>query len=120
MKVVHCKKEPYDIYIGRTFGSLKDIGWGNPFVIGIDGSRESVISKYENYIKRVPELLKRIPELRGKVLACWCKLTQDIPCHGDILVKLSLLSDEELNKLISDSDLFNAGKCNKSMRIIVS
>lgn len=31
MKVVHCKKEPYDVYIGR--GSK----WENPFVIGKDG-----------------------------------------------------------------------------------
>lgn len=28
---------------------------------------------------------KRLPELRGKVLCCWCKLTD--PCHGDILLE---------------------------------
>lgn len=114
MQVVHCKKEPYDIYIGRTFGPLVDIGWGNPFVIGIDGDRGTVFSKYEAYIKRTPELLRRIPELRGMVLACWCKLTQDIPCHGDVLVKLTNLSDEELNKLISDASLFDAGRSDKT------
>ena len=39
-RVVHCKRENYDIYIGR--GSK----WGNPFVIGKDGSREEVVEKY--------------------------------------------------------------------------
>ncbi len=34
IKVVHCKKERYDIYIGR--GGK----WGNPFIIGKDGDRE--------------------------------------------------------------------------------
>ena len=78
-KVVHCKKEPYDIYIGR--GSI----WGNPFYIGKDGTREEVISKYEIYIMSHPELIKRLPEIAGKILGCWCKPKA---CHGDILVKM--------------------------------
>ncbi|MGA9172340.1 MAG: DUF4326 domain-containing protein [Nitrososphaeraceae archaeon] len=41
-KVVHCKKEKYDIYIGRPSR------WGNPFVIGKDGTRE-VITKYNEW-----------------------------------------------------------------------
>ena len=40
--VVHCKKEPYDIYVGRPSK------WGNPFRIGKDGTREEVIKK-RNY-----------------------------------------------------------------------
>lgn len=75
-KIVHCKKEPYDVYIGR--GSK----WGNPFVIGKDGDREEVISKYEIYIMNKPDLIKQLPELQGKVLGCWCKPKN---CHGDIL-----------------------------------
>lgn len=43
-RVVHCKREPYDVYIGR--GSK----WGNPFKIGPDGSRADVIAKYCDYI----------------------------------------------------------------------
>lgn len=34
MKVVHCKKEKYDVYIGR--GSK----WGNPFILGKHGTRD--------------------------------------------------------------------------------
>lgn len=74
--VVHCKREPYDVYIGR--GSK----WGNPFRIGEDGDREEVISKYEAYIMSRRDLLDSLPELQGKVLGCWCKPKA---CHGDIL-----------------------------------
>ena len=78
-KVVHCKKEKYDIYIGRPSK------WGNPFTIGKDGNREEVISKYEAYIMSRPDLIDALPELRGKVLGCWCKPQA---CHGDVLVRM--------------------------------
>jgi hypothetical protein len=39
-RVVHCKVEPFDIYIGRPSK------WGNPFKIGKDGSRESIDNGY--------------------------------------------------------------------------
>jgi Domain of unknown function (DUF4326) len=38
-RVVYCKKEPFDVYIGRLSK------WGKPFKIGKDGSREDVIAK---------------------------------------------------------------------------
>lgn len=79
MKVVHCKKEPYDVYIGR--GSK----WGNPFSIGKDGTREEVIEKYRQYIMGSPQLLKDLYELKGKILGCWCK---PLACHGDVLLDL--------------------------------
>ena len=78
-RVVHCKKEPYDVYIGRP--SL----WGNPFQIGRDGTRAEVIAKYRSYILGKPELLQQLEGLRGKTLACWCKPQA---CHGDVLVEL--------------------------------
>lgn len=80
-RVVHCKKEPYDVYIGR--GSP----WGNPFVIGKDGDRETVIRKFVIYLSGKPALLLRIQaELKGKVLGCWCA---PLECHGDILLKIA-------------------------------
>lgn len=78
--VVHCKKSKYDVYIGRP--SI----WGNPFIIGKDGTREDVVRKYEEWILNQPELLKRVSELKGKVLACWCSPEA---CHGDVLSKLA-------------------------------
>jgi len=77
-KVVNLRKEPYDIYIGR--GSK----WGNPFVIGIDGTRLRVIEKYKNYIL-ASELMKDLHELKGKTLGCFCKPQA---CHGDVLKEL--------------------------------
>jgi hypothetical protein len=87
MKVVHCKKEKYDIYIGR--GKCPVSGrisrWGNPFVIGRDGDRDEVIRKYEEWIRGQRELLDSLIELKGQILGCWCAPK---PCHGDVLVKL--------------------------------
>jgi len=89
-KVVHCKKEPFDVYIGRSKNS-KDI-WGNPFSHLPNtlakfkvNTREEAIEKYEEWILEQPELLKRLPELKGKTLGCWCYPKS---CHGDILIKL--------------------------------
>lgn len=79
MKVVHCKREQYDVYIGRPSK------WGNPFVIGKDGTREEVVAKYEAYIKTT-ELMNDLHELKGKTLGCWCSPKC---CHGDVLLRLA-------------------------------
>jgi hypothetical protein len=79
-RVVHCKRAPYDVYIGRP--SL----WGNPFMVGRDGTRTEVIAKYAVWVITQPELLSRLGELHGKVLGCWCA---PAPCHGSILVALA-------------------------------
>ncbi len=80
MKVVHCKRQPYDVYIGRPSK------WGNPFVIGKDGTRDEVIAKYAEWIKTQPELIAALPEIKDKILGCWCR---PFKCHGDVLVKLA-------------------------------
>ena len=79
-KVVHCKKSPYDIYIGRPSK------WGNPFVMGRDGTREEVIEKYREWVVTQVALLESLQELKGKTLACWCSPE---PCHGDVLAELA-------------------------------
>ena len=86
--VVHCKKDKYDVYIGRANprSGLKASPWANPFKIGKDGTREEVMRKYCDWIMQQPELLSRLPELKGKVLGCWCAPEA---CHGDILSELA-------------------------------
>lgn len=79
-KVVHCKRAKHDVYIGRPSK------WGNPFVVGRDGSRSEVILKYEAWLMSQPALVSALPELKGKVLACWCA---PLACHGDVLVRLA-------------------------------
>lgn len=79
IRIVHCKKEEYDVYIGRPSK------YGNPFIIGMDGTREEVIAKFEAYLLGFPQLLEDAKrELKGKVLACWCAPEL---CHGDIYKK---------------------------------
>lgn len=70
---------PYDIYVGRP-GK-----WGNPFVIGRDGTREEVVRKYREYLM-TSGLLVQIHELTGKRLACWCA---PLACHADVLAELA-------------------------------
>jgi hypothetical protein len=81
-RVVHCKRERYDVYVGRGRGSR----WGNPFKSPRDGSRDEVIAKYERWLVDQPELMAALPELRGKVLGCWCAPK---PCHADVLLRLA-------------------------------
>jgi hypothetical protein len=80
--VVHVNREPAGTYtyIGRPSK------WGNPFVIGKDGTRDEVIDQYEEWIMREPKLLAALPELVGKRLGCFCAPLHR--CHGHVLAKL--------------------------------
>jgi hypothetical protein len=78
--VVHCKRTPHDVYIGRPSK------WGNPFVIGRDGTRPQVIERYERWLLGQPALLAALPELTGKTLGCWCAPQA---CHCDVLARLA-------------------------------
>lgn len=79
-RVVHLKKEPFDVRIDRT------TKWGNPFVIGKDGNRDEVIKKYRIWLSQQAGLLSEVDSLKDKTLGCWCKPK---PCHGDILAELA-------------------------------
>lgn len=79
--VVHCKREPYDVYIGRPGP------WGNPFEIGKHGNREEVVKKYKEWLMSKPKLIEKAKqELKGKVLGCWCSPKK---CHGDVLSEIA-------------------------------
>ncbi len=76
---IYKTKDLNYIYIGR--GSP----FGNPFVIGKDGTREEVIEKYRSYFKgklEDPTFRTMVLRLRGKRLGCFCKPKA---CHGDII-----------------------------------
>lgn len=86
-RVVHCRRDRYDVYIGRPSK------WGNPFVIGRDGDRDEVVEKYRRWLAgeialpdRTPPSIEEIYELRGKTLGCWCAPRA---CHGDILAEIA-------------------------------
>ena len=57
--------------------------WGNPFIIGRDGTREEVIEKYDEHLYQ-SGLAEDLHELRGRDLVCHCAPK---PCHCDVLIK---------------------------------
>lgn len=76
------------VYVGRP------TPWGNPFIIGRDGTRQEVIAKYERWLRSQPDLMARLPELKGRDLRCWCAPKA---CHADVLLKLA--NEEAVNVL---------------------
>jgi hypothetical protein len=59
--------------------------WGNPFVLGRDGDRATVIARYrDHHLPSPPDLVARLGKLRGKALGCWCA---PHACHGDVLIQ---------------------------------
>jgi hypothetical protein len=93
--VVNCRTEPYDLYVGRAPGRRGV--FGNPYVIGQDGTRDDVVRKFEVWlrsglkeewdvdprIRLALQAIERIPE--GTRLGCFCK---PLACHGDVIVKI--------------------------------
>lgn len=58
--------------------------WGNPFILGDDGDRETVIENYRDYLTKKPSLQRQSQNLRGKILGCWCYPQN---CHGHVLIE---------------------------------
>lgn len=68
------------VYVGRPSK------WGNPYMVGIHGTREQCVAAYKRDLKRNRKLLADLQELRGKDLECWCA---PMPCHADVLLKMA-------------------------------
>ena len=81
-KIVHCKRQKYDVYVGRP--SI----FGNPFKIGKDGNRLEVIEKFKEYflfkLKEDNQFKKAVEKLKGKILGCYC-YPKD--CHARIIIE---------------------------------
>lgn len=76
--------------------------WGNPFVVGRDGTRAECVDLYTKMLAGYlalasgPSLeeqkaarryvFENLKKLRGKDLACWCRGS---PCHADVLLNLA-------------------------------
>lgn len=81
-----CGQCPGAVYVGR--GSK----WGNPFVIGRDGDRATVIARYERWLRGQHHLLRALDELKAKDLICFCAPQA---CHADLLLWLANASRVE-------------------------
>lgn len=79
------------VYIGR--GSK----YGNPFKIGVHGTRKEVIQKYRNYLlDEIEHGTFSVDEIIGLYetdLVCYC---HPLPCHGDVI--------HEFGKILRDLD----------------
>jgi Domain of unknown function (DUF4326) len=64
--------------------------WGNPFRIGVHGTREECVRQFREFIvsddPSAGSLRQSLAELRGKDLACWCPPG---PCHADVLIEMA-------------------------------
>jgi hypothetical protein len=107
-KVVHFKKDPYDIYIGRLpNGEFNK--WAYPKELrdtfSEETPRKEIVEAYENYLLKNDDLMDSLPELMYKTIGCWCKgISGKGSCHGDILKKyVDRLEDMETRtKLINE------------------
>lgn len=99
-RVVHCMREPYDVYIGRGRDPKRGtVGpWGNQYSHLPNSlaemhvsTRSEAIEKYREWLYAHPEVIELAKkELRGKILGCWCAPK---PCHGDVLLEVANAGD---------------------------
>lgn len=76
VNITHVKE--YDVYCGRPSE------WGNPYVIGKDGSRNEVLVKYGIYLSKNMRIARRAKKLLiGKTIGCFCCPES---CHLEILI----------------------------------
>ena len=77
----------------NTINVTRPSKYGNPFVVGRDGTAAECKEKYriliETNIWSTPNRLDIQKDLRGKNLACWCRM--DMPCHADVLLEIANL-----------------------------
>lgn len=80
--------------VGKPLGAIfvgRPSAWGNPFVVGRDGTRAEVIARFEAHILARPELIQAArTKLRGRDLVCWCA---PLPCHADVLLRIANSDD---------------------------
>jgi hypothetical protein len=74
------KMPPNTLYVGRP------TKWGNPYIVGKDGTLEQCIGKYKSSMSI---MLKQdaVKELKGKDLSCFCP--EGSPCHADVLLEIA-------------------------------
>jgi hypothetical protein len=104
MRVVNVKAENCSVYCGRSSYGRRDVGLGNPFVVGKHGNREACITYFgellfesgcdeelaavlceplEKTLERRKKLHEAIANLvESDVLGCWCK---PLSCHADLI-----------------------------------
>ena len=84
MTVINCRHD--SVPESAVQWIMRGSPFGNPFRIGRDGDRESVIAQYRRWLyvrlRGDPKFRAAVQALHGKTLVCGCK---PLPCHGDVL-----------------------------------
>jgi len=99
IRVGSVKRGDHGVYIGRGCYGYSASPLANPFIVGKDGPRGTLIARYESVLRRwmvedsprgvaVRAELARLVKLarRGPlVLVCWCS---PLACHGDVIARV--------------------------------
>ena len=99
------------VYVGRP------TPLGNPFRIGLDGSRKEVIEKYRQWLLKALDgdnpptrmfanLFDEVSKTGELTLICWCAPRE---CHADIIKELLMEAWKQLNYEEEQRD----GFCNR-------
>lgn len=106
-RVVHVKRDPYDVYVGRaSAGAPADAdpnwSWGNPYSTNEAKFKEHLdlqtrTTKYLHWLLEDPAMVAKVrSELPGKVLSCWCAPGY---CHGWLLAAVANCSAQDCELL---------------------
>ena len=94
--VVNLKHKPDAVANGAVLIDRRT-RWGNPFVVGRDGTRDEVIARYRielwRQIRAGEIALADLAALESRVLACHC---HPRPCHGLVLARAAAWAAAEL------------------------
>ena len=86
-QIVNLKHEP-DAVARAAVRIDRRTAWGNPFVVGRDGTRDEVIARYRvelwRRIRSGEIALSDLAAIDGCVYACWCWPAR---CHGEVLAR---------------------------------
>lgn len=76
----------YKDHRGDSIDIMRGSRWGNPFIMGVDGTREEVVTLFEQYVTwRLSVQPDWLEPLVGKDVWCCCAPQS---CHGDVILKI--------------------------------
>jgi hypothetical protein len=107
-KGFHLQKASLAVNGRRAVNIARPSKWGNPFRVGVDGTRAECVRMHglllagyiclsgnvqpQEQIAHRKFVSANLWRLHGKNLACWC---QGPPCHGETLLTLAAAAEKK-------------------------